>query len=137
MPTSTPWPRAHGSDVGLEGIHHADDIDVENVAEHLLVFRQFGQRADADAGVGDNDIRKALTGDQRAGGLAHGGRITDIGDVCRTTFREFLLQLFQFGATACDQADACTAAGITPRQRSTQSGGGAGDDDRTGGRVGH
>jgi hypothetical protein len=72
--------RLHRGDEGLQGLRHADEIGVEDAAQGRQVAGVFAQRAGGDAGIGDDDVRAAVAGDEvRRRGLQRGG----IGDIQR------------------------------------------------------
>ena len=64
---------------GLRGMHHADHVLLEHVAE-LLGLRLGKRRAGRGAGIGDEDVDRAARGHGLADPAVHGFRVGDVGD---------------------------------------------------------
>ena len=130
-------PAAHRCNIRLEGVDHADDIDIEHVAESLLVFGSFGQRTDADAGVGNDVVGHAVLAGEVSRRRAHCSRIADIGGVGYAGARAGCGKTIEFLSAPCNQAESGARRGVAAGNGGAETAGSAGDDDVSRGRRSH
>jgi hypothetical protein len=69
----------HAPKHGLRGMHHADHVLFEHVAE-LLGLRLGKRRARRGAGIGDENVDRAARRDRLPHATIHGFRVGDVGD---------------------------------------------------------
>ena len=131
MPTSRPRPAVRiASTNGWKVFTAPDHIDVHHVLEHIVIFGMAGQRADADTGIGNDDVRHAVMRNEILCRCLQGSGITHIQRVTKNLFGKFCRKTLQQLAAAGDCSDSRAALEIMARQRQTETARCAGDDQR-------
>jgi hypothetical protein len=89
-----------------------------------------GQRAAGHPGIGDDDVRNAVAGEEVGRGARERGRVADVANVRGDTpLRQRAGQSIELRLPAREQADDGAGGRVVPRERGADAAARAGDED--------
>ena len=124
--------RLHGTDEGVEGVGHGEDVDAVDVFEHVEIFEILGLHAVGDARIGDDDggAARAPFEFRRCGKdlVAH-GHVAGQHDVALASAGQRVGKRFELVAAAGDKAHGRPTGGVLTGQSGADAAGCAGNED--------